>query len=239
MQQQLLKQLKVFINELDLKPGDRLPAERKLALQFGVGRNSLRRLLHTLEGRGLVHIKKSSGTILRSRFFGPDSLPPDYNSQDPEKLVADQLETAFLFFPRMVELAALRINAIQLEELQKRNVALGQSIFSKDPHKVWTESLSFFRLVAFGTNNTFMISIMEQICSVDMEPFKRFFETNRQKQEQLFADHVNILHALKAHNPDEAKRVTLEYVRHLCRVLGAREKILPDTIREQLKKASP
>ena len=235
MQRTLLKQLKVFINELDLKPGDRLPAERTLAQEFGGGRNSLRRLLHTLEGRGLVRVKKSSGTFLRARFFNPTSLPLDDNSQKPEKLVADQLETAFLFFPLMVEQAALRINAAQLEELQKRNVALGQSIFSKDPHKVWTESLSFFRLVAFGTNNSFMVAIMEQICAVDMEPFKRFFELNRKRQEQIFADHVNILHALKAHNPEGAKQVTLEYVLHLCNVLGPQEKILPDAIQERLK----
>lgn len=239
MQRTLLKQLKVFINELDLKPGDRLPAERTLARQFGVGRNSLRRLLHTLEGRGLVHIKKSSGTFLRARFFSPASLTLDDKRKSPEKLVADQLETAFLFFPLMAELAARRITPTQLEELQQRNIALGQSIFSKDPHKVWAESLSFFRLVAFGTNNSFMVAIMEQICSVDMEPFKRFFEINRKKQEQLFADHVNILHALKAHTPEAAKRVTLEYVLHLCKVLGSQEKILPTAIRERFKKEAP
>ncbi|MBI9092667.1 MAG: FadR family transcriptional regulator [Desulfobacterium sp.] len=239
MQHTLLKKLKVLINELDLKPGDRLPAERQLAQEFKVGRNSLRRLLHTLEGRGLIHIKKSSGTFLRPGFFTPESLPLDDNSPPPEKRVADQLETALLFFPLMVELAALRINAAQLDELQKRNVALGQSLFSKDPHRVWTESLSFFRLVAFGTNNSFMVTIMEQICSVDMEPFKRFFEINRKKQEQLFADHVNILHALKAHNPEGAKQVTLEYVRHLCKVLGPQEKILPDTIRDRFNKEAP
>lgn len=236
MHQTLLKQLKSIIDKLNLQPGDRLPAERKLAQELMVSRNSLRRQLHILEGRGLVDIRKGSGTFLKTRFFNFSGLSPGDMDQEPEKMVADQLETAFLFFPVMVGLAGLRMDISQLAELQKTNVALGRSIFSKDPQKVWMESLSFFRLIAISTDNSFMVNIMEEICAVDMVPFKHFFEINRKSQEQLFGDHVNILNALRERNCPKAKLVTQKYVVHLSQILEAREGIIPDTIMEQLDK---
>lgn len=239
MQQTLLKQLKAIINRLDLQPGNRLPAERKLAQDLKVSRNTLRRLLHMLEGRGLVDIRKGSGTFLQTRFFSPTELFPGDRDKDPEKVVADQLETAFLLFPVMVELAVLRIGTSQLDELRKSNIALSRSIFSKDPQKVWMESFTFFRRIAMGTNNSFMVNIMEEICSIDMVPFKHFFEVNRKSREQIFGDHVNILNALRERNCKKAKQVTREYVVHLSRILEDSNGIIPDSILELVNKETP
>ncbi len=41
----------------ELHPGDRLPSERELCTQFGVGRAALREALRTLEERGIVETK--------------------------------------------------------------------------------------------------------------------------------------------------------------------------------------
>lgn len=230
MQRSLLRQVEQTIQKLGLQAGDRLPAERTLARDLGVSRNSLRRLLHKLEGRGLVDIKKGSGTFLKTRFFNP--ADPYFGTGDtpPEKIVTDQLETAFLFFPVMVELAGLRMSSSQLDDLKKSNVALSRSIFSKDPQKVWMESLSFYRLIALGTGNSFMMNIMEEICSIDMAPFNHFFEITQKSREQLFGDHVNILNALREKDCKKAKQITREYVRHLSQVLETRDGLIPDAL---------
>jgi GntR family transcriptional repressor for pyruvate dehydrogenase complex len=240
MQQVLLKQLQSIVKELDLQPGDRLPSERELAKILQVTRNSLRRLLHMLEGRGLVEIKKGSGTYLK---VGYSSLTSFLCSNDkiavPVKLLVDQLETAYLFFHIMVELAAFRITSLQLEELQKRNVALSQSIFTNDPQKVWMESLSFFRIIAVATNNSFMVNIMDVVYSIDMAPFNHFFKINPKKLEQFFGDHVNILHVLRERKCEKAKQITQDYVLHLSQILETKEGIIVDTIlREHLKERS-
>lgn len=235
MQQSLLKQVELTIQKLGLKAGDRLPAERKLAHDLKVSRNSLRRILHKLEGRGLVDIKKGSGTFLKARFFNPADPYLGTGTISPEKIIADQLETAFIFFPVIVELAGLRMTLAQLEKLQTSNVSLSRSIFSKDPQKVWMESLSFFRLIARGTGNSFMVNIMEEICAIDMEPFTHFFEVTQTSQEKLFGDHVNILKALKEKNCKKAKKVTQEYVRHLSQILEIEDGILQETILAKLE----
>ena len=43
-----------------LRPGDKLPAERELALQLGVGRNALREALRSLEIAGIVRLQKGA-----------------------------------------------------------------------------------------------------------------------------------------------------------------------------------
>src|SRR5438445_1009932 len=43
-----------------LKPGDKLPAERELAVQFGVSRTVLREALRSLEIAGLVRLTKGA-----------------------------------------------------------------------------------------------------------------------------------------------------------------------------------
>jgi GntR family transcriptional repressor for pyruvate dehydrogenase complex len=48
----------------ELKPGDRLPTEPELALQFGVSRASLREALKTLCGLGVLVARKRGGTFV-------------------------------------------------------------------------------------------------------------------------------------------------------------------------------
>ncbi|HLT66517.1 MAG TPA: GntR family transcriptional regulator, partial [Microbacterium sp.] len=45
----------------DLGPGDRLPGERDLATQLGVGRSSVREALRVLEVMGVLHTATGSG----------------------------------------------------------------------------------------------------------------------------------------------------------------------------------
>ena len=62
-----------YISRKELSVGDRLPAERELAEQLGVGRNSLREALKVLEAMGVVEIRHGSGIFLRKE----DTQPGD------------------------------------------------------------------------------------------------------------------------------------------------------------------
>lgn len=49
----------------ELKPGDRLPPERKLGEQFGISRTAVREALRSLAARGLIESHVGRGTFVR------------------------------------------------------------------------------------------------------------------------------------------------------------------------------
>ena len=60
-----------LIEKGDLKPGDRLPGERDLAVELGLSRPSVRSGLEALESMGIVVSRRGAGTFIAD---GPPDL---------------------------------------------------------------------------------------------------------------------------------------------------------------------
>ncbi|MFZ7103646.1 MAG: FadR/GntR family transcriptional regulator [Peptococcaceae bacterium] len=65
--ERIIKQLTTAIMHGELKPGDKLPAERTLAEMMGVSRTSLREALKMLEASGMVVIKHGQGVFITEK----------------------------------------------------------------------------------------------------------------------------------------------------------------------------
>lgn len=65
--EEICSQIRARISSGDLKPGDKLPPERDMADQYGVGRNAVREALRSLEIAGLVRLHKgrAGGAFIR------------------------------------------------------------------------------------------------------------------------------------------------------------------------------
>jgi DNA-binding FadR family transcriptional regulator len=57
---EITTRLRELVARGDLKPGDRLPAERELAASFNVSRNTLREALRGLELAGIIELRKGA-----------------------------------------------------------------------------------------------------------------------------------------------------------------------------------
>lgn len=64
--EQIVQQIEESIRAGRLKPGDQLPAERELALEFGVSRTAVREAVKTLSEKGLVEAYSGRGTFVTS-----------------------------------------------------------------------------------------------------------------------------------------------------------------------------
>ncbi|MEI8115696.1 MAG: GntR family transcriptional regulator, partial [Bacteroidia bacterium] len=60
----VIAKIKELIGSGVLKPGDKLPAERKLAVEFGFGRTQIREALHKLEFYGIIKTLPQSGSVI-------------------------------------------------------------------------------------------------------------------------------------------------------------------------------
>lgn len=62
----VLHQLKSYIEENHLHPGDKLPSERELSEQLNVGRSSIREAFRAMELLGLIETRRGEGTFMRA-----------------------------------------------------------------------------------------------------------------------------------------------------------------------------
>ncbi|ELK47289.1 GntR family transcriptional regulator [Halobacillus sp. ACCC02827] len=62
----VLHQLRTYIEEHKLGPGDKLPSERELSEQLHVGRSSIREAFRAMELLGLIETRRGEGTFMRA-----------------------------------------------------------------------------------------------------------------------------------------------------------------------------
>jgi GntR family transcriptional repressor for pyruvate dehydrogenase complex len=112
------------ILEGSLKPGDRLPPERELAVEFGVSRPSLREAIQKLSSKGMLQSRQGGGTYvtdrLESSFFDPwhDMLGAHPNLRE------DMLEFRRMLEGQAAEWAAERATEADQARLDQALAAL-------------------------------------------------------------------------------------------------------------------
>jgi GntR family transcriptional repressor for pyruvate dehydrogenase complex len=92
----IIRQIKELVISGQLKPGDKLPPERKLSEQLAVGRTHVREALRKLEFYGILKTRPQSGTYVAS--IGVSAL---------ESLIADVLKIDSPSFVSLVETRVL------------------------------------------------------------------------------------------------------------------------------------
>src|SRR3984893_7086059 len=73
---QLRDQLRALVNTGDLRPGDRIPASRELALQLGVHRTTVANAYAELESEGLIRGHVGRGTFILQEEADPGNRQP-------------------------------------------------------------------------------------------------------------------------------------------------------------------
>jgi GntR family transcriptional repressor for pyruvate dehydrogenase complex len=100
----IIRQIKELLLSGELKPGDRLPPERKLSEQFSVGRTHVREAIRKLEFYGILKTRPQSGTFVAS--IGITAL---------KNLIADVLKIDTPSFVSLVETRViLEVATVQL-----------------------------------------------------------------------------------------------------------------------------
>jgi len=146
----VISRIKELINAGVLKPGDKLPAERKLALEFGVGRTQVREALHKLEFYGIIKTLPQSGSVINGL---------DINTLDG--LIADVLNLQDYDFFSLVETRiVLETNAIRLcaerwteKDMQKLEKAHDFYLKSFDTPDRVSADFAFHRAIAEACHN--------------------------------------------------------------------------------------
>ena len=144
------------ILEGSLKPGDRLPAERELALELGVSRPSLREAIQKLASKGLLQSRQGGGTFvtaaLESTFFDPWQ---DMMGSYPN-LREDMLEFRRMLEGQAAEWAAERATDADLQRLDHSFHVLQAAFESDDTEQRSEADIAFHQAVGDAAHNALL-----------------------------------------------------------------------------------
>ena len=158
----------------DLAPGEVLPGEIALGLQFGVSRTVLREAIKVLAAKGMVESRTKIGTKVRERaqwnMLDPDVLSWSLASHDADRYATSITEMRYILEPAGAALAAERATPAQkrrIRDAYEAMAAAGQDLEESIQH-----DLRFHQAILEATNNAFLASMGHVIESALAFSFK-------------------------------------------------------------------
>lgn len=212
---QVAREVGLQILEGKLPPGAVLPNEAEFGMQLGVSRTALREAVKVLAAKGLVEVRRKTGTRVRPRH--------DWNALDPDVLnwlfsgkgfavgIPDLLELRLIIEPAGARLAAERATAENLAAIE--GALKGMETAVEDSASSVESDLQFHLAILEATHNTFMRPFGALIQEALRASFKL---TNRDRLafEKSLLRHRHVFEAIRdrdAEAAEAAMRIVLNY----------------------------
>lgn len=196
----IIRQIRDLITSGQLKPGDKLPSERKLCDKLGVGRTHLRDALKKLEFYGILKTLPQSGTVVAG--MGLPAL---------EGLITDMLGLQGHDFKSLVETRViLETNIAQLAAENRTDHDLFEIENALNAHRLKIErnedaveeDLLFHLKIAEASKNSVLNSLMLIITPDIMQYFKKHDVCSEEGQaETAISQHELLLKHIVDQNP--------------------------------------
>jgi GntR family transcriptional repressor for pyruvate dehydrogenase complex len=189
--------LTAYVTTGDLRPGARIPSERRLAEELGVGRTVVREALKSLALVGLIESRHGDGTYVA------DSTPESFSRAVEWRLVAwggergDVAEAIALLEGDLAALAAERRSEADLIELLLHLGAERDAVSSSDLNQA---HLAFRATTAVAAGNVTLASVLEALRAA--APIVAAAEVSVIDP----AADALVLDAISRRNPDDARR---------------------------------
>lgn len=214
--EKIINQIKNLITTGQLKPGDRLPAERILAEKFGVGRGYVREAILKLEFYGLLKTLPQSGTFVSGFSLKIlDSIFRDiinFNKGD----FASLIEGRYYMEITSAQLAAERRTGKDIEEIKDALDEYDNK--TANEQSVVQEDMLFHIKIAAATKNTviesMLIILIPDIIKVIIE--KNICHAERNKL--AVKEHHKVLDVIIAKDPIGAGKAMAKHLSHIMNI---------------------
>jgi GntR family transcriptional regulator, transcriptional repressor for pyruvate dehydrogenase complex len=204
-------QLEQLILRGDFKPGEKLPPERVLSEQFGVGRSSMREALRMVEASGLVRTTHGVGVFVTDSKAKP-------GTGLSELLMLEEFTVPELFEVRLAlegdatALAARRATATDAANL-RRLIADASDPELSDEGFVKLDA-ELHRAIVKITQNGLLLRIMDSIRPLFLTYSYRVIELQGRRA-VAHAGHAKIVEAIAAHHIRDARNAAVKHIREV------------------------
>ena len=202
-----IMEAKIFSGEL--KPGDRLPPERELALQLGISRGSVNQGILDMARMGFLRIVPRRGTFVADyvRNATPETLAAimSYDSALVDSaLFKDLMELRILVERECTRLACANLTPESLETLQKRLAA----VLAASDEDAAEEVYLFHKCITEISGNA-AYAIVFQSFEKMIRSLIREHYCNRSERTKSLPKFELLTAAIARRDPDEADRCIL------------------------------
>ena len=204
----IIRQIRFLLDSGDLQPGDKLPAERKLAEKFQVARSQVREAFKKLEFYNIIKTMPQSGSVISA--IESTAL----NSLISDILKMDNCDFHSLVEARsIIEINAAKLCAIRRTEEDLKMIESAMNNYNKKIKECGSaleEDLYFHRTIAEGSKNTVLKSMMMTITPAKFNVCKTNFEIP-------ISEHRLLFEYIKNNNAEAASNIMSQ---HLTGVLN-------------------
>ncbi|WP_102106901.1 FadR/GntR family transcriptional regulator [Oceaniglobus roseus] len=180
-------------------PGDRLPPERDLAAQLGVGRSTLRKALDRLEREGRLRREVGRGTFVSRR----DIVAMLHLDTAPGP--ADVLELREMIEPQIAGLAALRASDAAVDALRLR----ADAAESAQDWSAWeAEDSALHTAIAEAARNPLLAAVLDTLNGIRNQQAWRDLRSatlDPERQRLFSAQHRAVIDAIASRSAPKAR----------------------------------
>lgn len=198
----IIRQIRSLITSGQLKSGDRLPPERKLAERLGVGRTNVRDAIRKLEFYGILRTLPQSGTIVAGvGITALEGLISDVLKIENSDF-ASLVETRVLLETQSARYAALRRTPEDIIDIKKALEAY--KVKREGGVQAVEEDLLFHLKIAEASKNSVLKSLMLIITPDIVNSFIKLDVCKDRRFDKALDEHEIILKHIVAQEPEKA-----------------------------------
>jgi len=205
---QVIDALSTYIDQANLKAGDRLPAERELMAALAVGRSTIREVISHFQALGVMETRKGSGTyLLKPVSMTTIHMPLSLDATHLRDVLLQTLEVrrgieceANMVAARRRTVEDLAVIGQKLDEMERVHLREGTA---------GPQDLAFHLAIYDATHNPLFKQILEQM----REAFWRFWDQPFNRSDfarRSFPFHRTLFNAIAAGDTEAARRETLK-----------------------------
>lgn len=195
---QVVKQMVSFIVAKGLQPGDRLPSERVMREQLGVGRSSMREAIIALSAVGAVEVRTGQGVFVGNGGTSVLAKPLSWALIMGEGTKAEVVEARQVLEVEMSGLAAERAAGEDLLSLETHLLAMEQN--RHDLERYSLADLEFHLAIARASRNRVLGQMLETLRDIVRV---WIYETY---SERAFEEHLPVYEAIRAADRSQARQ---------------------------------
>ena len=211
----IIRQVRALITSGQLAPGDRLPAERKMAERLGVSRSHVRDAIRKLEFYGILRTLPQSGTVVAGLGIAAlDGLITDV-LQLEERDFSSLVETRVMLEIQCVGLAAERRTPDDLIGIERALGAYERRVNAGEP--AVEEDLLFHLALADASNNGVLKSLMMIITPDIIREYVRLAVCDERADFKALHEHEEMLRHIRDRDAAAAKETMQRHLSDVAR----------------------